>query len=153
MAVLLLLGGFLISANVILGFHAVKHLNRYRFASGWPRIAVNADSVDLVRVVTGYETRPGTHEEYDAIIKFRYSIGGTDYSRHITRTLASKEEGERLKASETLTFLYNPENPQETIDRVPGPWGFMLALAGLVFINGTVWPFFFQFLYFFGGVE
>lgn len=109
----------------------------YRGAPHWPRLQVAPERVDLLRVVHSREGLPtGTRQHHEAVLHFSYEVNGQSYRRTLTKTVADRESAEALKREASLSFLYNPDNPAETLEAAPGPQAFCLSVLGLLVVNG-----------------
>jgi len=126
----------LILVDVLLLFHALRRGMQYASAREWPRLQVHADSVDLQSVIHSREGLPtSTTRHYEAVYTFRYRVEGREYSKQTVRSVADRAEAEALKAGQTLSFIYNPRQPEQTLDMPPGPAPFMITVIGLLVVN------------------
>lgn len=126
----------LVLVDALLLFYAVQRGMHYASARDWPRLQIHADSVDVQRVVHSREGLPtSTTRHYEAIFSFRYRVEGREYTKRSVRSVADRAEAEALKAGQTLSFIYNPRNPEQTLDAPPGPAPFMITVIGLLMVN------------------
>lgn len=126
----------LILVDALLLFHAVRRGMQYASAREWPRLQVRADSVDVQSVIHSRESLPtSTTRHYEAVYTFRYRVEGREYSRQAVRSVADRAEAEALKAGQTLSFIYNPRQPGQTLDTPPGPAPLMITVIGLLVVN------------------
>lgn len=126
----------LILVDALLLFHAVQRGTQYASAREWPRLQVRADSVDVQSVIHSREGLPtSTTRHYEAIFSFRYRVDGREYTKQTVRSVTDRAEAEALKAGQTISFIYNPRNPQQTLDTPPGPAPFMITVIGLLVVN------------------
>lgn len=122
-------------ADGILVYQTVKQFRHYTGAQDWRRIEVQADSVDLQRVVSSRESSPFGNEYFEAVFTYRYSVGGQDYAKQTVQSVGSREEAEALKERARIAFLYNPHNPEETLEKPPGLLPLALTFGGLLVVN------------------
>ena len=132
--------GASVLVNAFLLVHLIRRWQFYSQAGRWPRITVKADNVEMMRVVQGSADMMvmGSKEYHEAIVRFRYQVQGRDYSRQSVRQVASAEEAEALKKNATITFLYNPGKPEQTLDEAPGPAPVIATLVGMLIVNGMM---------------
>lgn len=139
----------LIVVNGFLLYHAARHFERYTSGRTWPRIEVRADSVDVQRVIHSRE-RASTSQHYEAIFSYRYNVQGRDYTKQTVVPVGDRAEAERLKSQSTLSFLYNPSNPAETLREPPGRSPLVLTLVGILVVNSMGLGLIFNLASFFG---
>jgi hypothetical protein len=124
--------------NAILVLHLVRRWTQFRDARHWPRLTARVHSVDLMRVVhTTVNQLPQRHY-HQAVLSFRYVVNGREYAKQSIREVVSAEAAEALKSEASLSFLYNPEKPEETLEAIPGPVPVVVTLLGLVIANGML---------------
>ncbi len=126
----------LIVVNVFLFHQALTFFEQQRTAHLWPRLEVRADSVDVQRVINTRQSAPTAQHGYEAIFDFRYEAGGSVYTQQTVRAVGSREEAERLKENETLSFYYDPANPSDVREAPPGKLPLVATLIGMLAING-----------------
>jgi hypothetical protein len=124
--------------NAMLVTHLVRRWTHYRGASHWPRITVRADSVNLMRVVHAYVGQQPQRHYHQAVLSFRYVVNGREYAKQSVREVASAEEAEALKSKASISFLYNPDQPGETLEQIPGVAPVVVTLLGLLIANGML---------------
>jgi hypothetical protein len=129
-------GVALIMVNVFLVYHAFRHYEQYRTARTWPRIEVRADSVDVQRVSYSRQGAPITQHHYEAVVNFRYRVDAREYTKQTVAHVSDRAEAESLKSRSTLSFIYNPANPEETLEQPPGQMPLVLMLVGILVFNG-----------------
>ncbi|MGK2739616.1 hypothetical protein ACSHT0_01860 [Tepidicaulis sp. LMO-SS28] len=125
----------LIIADGILIYQSVKQFQFYTAAQDWRRIEVSADAVDVQRVILSREGSPFETENFEAVFTYRYNVGGQDYEKQTVRPVASREEAQALKERARIAFLYNPHNPEETLEKQPGVLPLALTFGGLLVVN------------------
>lgn len=125
----------LIIADGILIYQTVKQFQYYTGAQDWRRIEVPADRVDVQRVILSRESSPFDKEHFEAVFTYRYSVGGQDYEKQTVQSVTSREEAQALKDRARIAFLYNPQNPGETLDKAPGMLPLALTFGGLLVVN------------------
>lgn len=128
--------GALILVDGLLLYHAVRHFQQYMFSRNWPRIVVSADAVDVQRVDYVRQGKPGTEQHYEAVFSYRYAVDGRQYVKQTARPVANREEAERLKERAMIAFIYDPNNPEETLEKTPNETPMILILLGLLTVNG-----------------
>lgn len=128
--------GVLLLVDALLIVYAVQRGMTYASAREWPRLEVRADSVNVQRVVHTRQGLPVASQHHEAVYSFRYRVDGREYSKQTVRSVADRAEAEALKEKQTLSFIYNPRNPEQTLDAAPGPAPFMLTIVGLLVVNG-----------------
>lgn len=133
--VVLIAAGALLLVDALLIVHAVRRGMTYISARDWPRLEVRADSVDVQRVVHSRQGLPVASQHHEAVYSFRYRVDGREYNKQTVRSVADRAEAEALKEKQTLSFIYNPRNPEQTLDAPPGPAPLILTLAGLLVVN------------------
>jgi len=133
--IVLIVAGALLLVDVLLIVYAVQRGMTYASARQWPRLDVRADSVDVQRVVHSRQGLPVASQHHEAVYAFRYRVDGREYGKQTVRSVADRAEAEALKEQQTLSFIYNPRNPEQTLDAPPGPAPFILTLAGLLVVN------------------
>lgn len=124
--------------NAGLVAYLVRRWTHYRDAKRWPRIEVRADSVDLMRVMHNHVGQQHRREYHQAVLCFRYEVNGRRYEKRSVREVGSAEEAEALKADARISFLYNPERPEETLEQLPGPAPVVATLVGMLIVNGML---------------
>lgn len=134
--VVLIAAGALLLVDALLIVYAVQRGMTYASAREWPRLEVRADSVDVQRVVHSRQGLPVSSQHHEAVYSFRYRVNGREYSKQTVRSVADRAEAEALKEKQTLRFIYNPRNPEQTLEAPPGPAPFILTIVGLLVVNG-----------------
>ena len=128
-----------LAASVLVNALLLTHLRRrwlfYRQAASWPHLTVKADSVKMLRVVHSYSGMSTEQEYQQAVFSFHYRVLGSEYSKQSVRQVASAESADELLQSTELSFIYNPQNPAQTLDDVPGPAAVIVTLGGLLIVN------------------
>ncbi len=114
-----------------------RRWQHFHAARRWPRLTVRADRVDLMRVVHARDGLPtGTTEHHEAVLHFCYRVDGRDYHQQRVTTVADRASADSLKTDATLSFLYNPRRPQQTLETPDGPLPLLLTALGLLVVNG-----------------
>ncbi|MGH8618209.1 MAG: hypothetical protein ACREUW_10995 [Burkholderiales bacterium] len=124
--------------NAVLVVHLVRRWTHYREARHWPRLTVRADSVNLMRVVHTYVNQLPQRQYHQAVLSFRYVVNGREYAKQSIREVGSAEEAEALKGRASLSFIYNPEKPEETLEQIPGAVPVVVTLLGLLIANSML---------------
>jgi hypothetical protein len=124
--------------NAMLVVQLVRRWTHYRDARHWPRLTVRADSVNQMRVVHTTVNQLQERQYHQAVLSFRYVVNGREYAKQSIREVASAEEAEALKSTAQISFLYNPDKPEETLERIPGPAPVVVTLLGLLVANGML---------------
>lgn len=124
--------------NAVLVVHLTRRWTHYRDARHWPQLTVRADSVNLMRVVHEYVGQQPQRHYHQAVLSFRYVVNGREYAKQSVREVASAEAAEALKSEATLSFRYNPDKPEETLEQIPGPAPVVITLLGLLVANGML---------------
>jgi hypothetical protein len=132
----------ILAASVLVNAHLILQLRRrwffYRKAACWPRLTVKAGSVNMLRVVHTDSGATTQQEFYQAVLSFHYQVLGCEYSKQSVRQVESTEAAHELQKNAVISFIYNPENPAQTLDEVPGPAAVSATLIGLLIANGML---------------
>jgi hypothetical protein len=154
---LVLLGG---GAIFVLG---MRNISRAIASYHWPTVpGVVAQSDSTVSVTRNSDNR-GSSTMYSADIRFRYKVGGTDYSTdtlHFGQTAGSGDSSEaelrmsRYPVGGEVTVFYNPKDPSIAAVE-PGFAGeaLLLPAAGMAFVLPGVMILLLYFNLFGGGSE
>lgn len=114
-----------------------RRWRHFHAARRWPRLQVRANRVDLMRVVHTRDGLPtGTTEHHEAVLHFHYQVNGRTFHRRLVKPVADRAGAEALKADATLSFLYNPRRPEETLEAPSGPLPLLVTALGLLVVNG-----------------
>ena len=126
----------LVLVNLVLVFQLVRHGGTWLDARNWPHTEASLASVDVQRVVLERAGVPGSQSRYEARVTYRYRVDAFDYETQATIPVADRAAGEALMQGEPVSLIYNPRDPEQTLDAPPGPAAPLAILAGLVFFNG-----------------
>jgi hypothetical protein len=124
--------------NAVLVVHLVRRWTHYRDARHWPRLTVRADSVKLMRVVHEYVGQQAQRHYHQAVLSFRYVVNGREYAKQSVREVASAEAAEVLRSEARISFFYNPDRPEETLEQIPGAAPVVVTLVGLLVANSML---------------
>jgi hypothetical protein len=128
-----------IAVDIFLVLRLVDRWQQYTQAQRWPRLTVNADSVQLVRVAYEREGSPTSRQDYyEAIFDYRYQVAGLDYHKQSVRQVASQSDADAMKEEAKISFLYNPADPAQTLDAAPGPGAVIGTVIGLLIFNSAM---------------
>jgi hypothetical protein len=112
---------------------------QYTQAKHWPRLTVQADKVQLVRVAHEREGSPTSRQDYyEAVFDYRYQVAGRDYQQQTVQRVATQAEADAIKAEAKISFLYNPADPAQILDAPPGPTAVIGTVVGLLIFNSMV---------------
>lgn len=137
--VLWVIVAILIAVDIFLVLRLVDRWQQYTQAQRWPRLTVNADSVQLVRVAYEREGSPTSRQDYyEAIFDYRYQVAGLDYHKQTVRQVASQSEADAMKEEAKISFLFNPADPAQTLDAAPGPAALIGTVIGLLIFNSMM---------------
>lgn len=137
--VLWVIVAILIAVDIYLVLRLIDRWQQYTQAQHWPRLTVNADSVQLVRVAYEREGSPTSRQEYyEAIFDYRYQVAGLDYHKQSVRQVASQSDADAMKEEAKISFLYNPDDPGQTLDAAPGPAAVIGTVIGLLIFNSAM---------------
>lgn len=125
----------LIIVNAVLASHAFRLYRHTTLAKSWPRISISPDSVELQRVVYTRDSSIGHQQNYEAIFHFHYQLAGKEYSKQLVKSVSSKEEAEQLKDTTQIELIYNPDRPDELLEKLPHNRTFLLMIFGIIIFN------------------
>ena len=129
----------LVVVDIFLLRRLMGRWREYTQAQRWPRLTVNADSVQLVRVAYEREGSPTSRRDYyEAVFDYRYQVAGRDYHKQTVKQVASQGEADALQAEAKVSFLYDPADPARTLDAPPGPAAVLGTVIGLLIFNSMM---------------
>lgn len=129
----------LIAIDIFLLRRLLDRWQQYTQAKHWPRLTVQADNVQLVRVAHEREGSPTSRQDYyEAVFDYRYQVAGRDYQQQTVQRVATQTEADAIKAEAKISFLYNPADPAQTLDAPPGPAAVIGTVIGLLIFNSMM---------------
>lgn len=137
--VLWLIVAILAAVDFFLLRQLINRWQQYTQAKRWPRLTVQADNVQLVRVAYEREGSPTSRQDYyEAVFDYRYQVAGRDYRKQTVQRVATQHEADAIKAEARISFLYNPADPAQTLDAPPGPAAVIGTVIGLLIFNSMI---------------
>lgn len=137
--VLWIIVAILVAVDLFLLRRLFDRWQQYTQARRWPRLTVQADKVQLVRVAYEREGSPTSRQEYyEAVFDYRYQVAGRDYQKQTVQRVATQQEADAIKAEARISFLYNPADPAQTLDAPPGPAAVIGTVIGLLIFNSMI---------------
>lgn len=134
-----LIAAILIAVDVSLLRRLSARWQQYTQSGRWPRLSVQADTVQLLRVVHEREGSPSSRQDYyEAVFDYRYQVAGRDYRKQTVQRVATRDQADALKAAARISFHYNPADPAQTLDVPPGPAVVIATLLGLLIFNSAM---------------